>query len=182
MKWIFPSSCNTFSIIQGQRGISNIAWSTTVRNSPHKMKNRVLPFLNTLPESLHRPSVWFGDRLSTWLHRLQVSGLLRFKNPVLGTPTISSDFLLPGLLECSRCEEARQASWPETRQIIDGKAESLLLKPKEFLPNVLIWTSQAPSNRKLGFLKALLLSCSCPKQRIEGNNMPYLWWKLHHSK
>lgn len=156
-----------------------------MRNSPHKMKNWILPLLNTLPESLHKLMVWFGDRLSTWLHRLQdaeMLSLLRFKNPGFGIPTISSAFLLPGLLECSRCEEARQASWPETREIIDGKAESLLPKPNEFLPNVLIWMSQARSNRKLGFKKALLLSCSCPKQRIEGNNMPYLWWKLHHSE
>lgn len=121
------------------------------------MKNCVLQFLNTLPESVDRLTVWFGDSLCTWLHRLQNSEMLsslRSKSPVFGIPKISSAFLLPRLLESSGYEEARQALWLETRQIIDGKADSLLPKPNQFLPNVLIWSFQASSNRKWGVLKS----------------------------
>lgn len=150
------------------------------------MKNWVLQFLNALPESLDRLTVWLGDSLSTWLHRLQNSEILsplRSKNPVFGTPKTSSSFLLPGLLESSGCEEARPASWLKTRQIIDGKADSLLPKPNQFLPNVLIWSFQAPSNRKWGFFKrSFAVFFFCPKQRIEANNTPNLCWKLHNSE
>lgn len=135
--------------------------------------------------SRDRRPVRCGDSLSTWWHRLQNSETLSphgSKSPVFGIPKISSVFLLPGLLESSGCEEARQASWLETRQIIDGKAESLLPKPNQFLPNVLIWSFQTPSNRQWGFFKSSLLSCSCPKKRSEANNVSYLCWKSHNSE
>jgi len=62
----------------------------------------------------------------------------QIQEPVFGIPKTSSAFRLPGLLESSGCEEAREASWLETRQIIDGKADRLLPKPNQFLQNVLI--------------------------------------------